>query len=346
MADTKLTALTEDTTPSASGLIYYVDDPTGSAASRKVTIENFLKAYYAPSGTMLNGKLVVSVASNNLTVALKTLAGADASAADPVIVNINGTVRTCTAALSVTRNAATNWCNAGAAELATKEIDYFAYLIWNTTPATDIIDIGFSRMPYYNIYSEASSTTTSEKYIATANGSAPTSTDDMVVIGRFAATLSAGAGYTWSVPTFTSSNLVQHPIYETRALGITPTFANFTVGNATLEAYYKIVMKRMYGKIGVVLGNTSSMGTAPTVVLPLTPSNLATTYEEIGQMTFRDTGTALYHGVLQYVSSNTASIAYYKVNGTAIEEAAVAATVPMTWASTDEFSMKYDYEIA
>jgi hypothetical protein len=345
MADTKLTALTEDTTPSASGLIYYVDDPTGSAASRKVTIENFLKAYYAPSGTMLNGKLVVSVASNNLTVALKTLAGADASAADPVIVNINGTVRTCTAALSVTRNAATNWCNAGAAELATKEIDYFAYLIWNTTPATDIIDIGFSRMPYYNIYSEASSTTTSEKYIATANGSAPTSTDDMVVIGRFAATLSAGAGYTWSVPTFTSSNLVQHPICETRLLTFTHTFTNFTKGNATEEATYKVIGKRVIGRGGEVLGNTSSMGSAPVFLLPFIPKNLATTYEEIGQMTFRDTGTAIFHGMLSYVDTNVANIFYYKVNGTAIEEAAVAATVPMTWASTDEFSYTLDYEI-
>jgi hypothetical protein len=49
--------------------------------------------------------------------------------------------------------------------------------------------------------------------------------------------------------------------------------------------------------------------------------------------------------MLSYVDTNVANIFYYKVNGTAIEEAAVAATVPMTWASTDEFSYTLDYEI-
>jgi hypothetical protein len=42
MADTKLTGLTEDTTPSTSGLLYYVDDPSGSPVSRKVTVLNAL----------------------------------------------------------------------------------------------------------------------------------------------------------------------------------------------------------------------------------------------------------------------------------------------------------------
>ena len=35
---------------------------------------------------------------------------------------------------------------------------------------------------------------------------------------EFGATLSAGAGYTWSVPTFTVNNLIQRPIYETKEL--------------------------------------------------------------------------------------------------------------------------------
>jgi hypothetical protein len=38
MADTKLTALTADTTPTSTGLMYYVDDPGGTPVSRKTTI--------------------------------------------------------------------------------------------------------------------------------------------------------------------------------------------------------------------------------------------------------------------------------------------------------------------
>jgi len=50
MADAKLTQLTEDTTPSTTGLVYYVDDPLGSPASRKATISNlFSSGTYTPT---------------------------------------------------------------------------------------------------------------------------------------------------------------------------------------------------------------------------------------------------------------------------------------------------------
>lgn len=191
--------------------------------------------------TMLNGKISVSVASNNITVAIKTLAGTDPSSSDPVYVRIGDTVRSITAALSVTKNAGTNWFNAGASEHAATELDYFVYLLWNTTPATDIVDIGFARVPFFRVYSEASGTSTNEKYLAFGNASTPTSTDDMVNIGRFGATLSAGAGYTWTVPTFTTVNLIQRPIYETRWISWTPTFTGFSANPTNIVHQYKII---------------------------------------------------------------------------------------------------------
>ena len=169
--------------------------------------------------------IAVSVASNNITVALKDKDGNDPSSETPVKIKIGNTIRTITSAVSVTKNAGTSWCSAGDSRFATKEIDYFVYLIWNTTPATDVIDIGFARIPYCKNYSEFSGTSTNEKYLAYGNASAPTSTDDLVVIGRFAATLSAGGSYNWSVPTFTSINLIQHPIYITRILSWVPAYS-------------------------------------------------------------------------------------------------------------------------
>lgn len=169
----------------------------------------------APQGFLLNGKIVPSVTSDNLTVALKTLAGTDPSASNPIHIRIGDTIRTITSALSVTKNAGTNWCNAGSSELATKEIDYFVYLGYN---ATDGVVLGFSRIPYGALYSDFSATTTNEKYCAISTITNATASDVYTNIGRFAATLSAGAGYTWSVPTFTPANLVNRPIYETRWL--------------------------------------------------------------------------------------------------------------------------------
>lgn len=211
---------------------------------------------YAPQGFLINGKIVPSVSSNNLTVALKTLAGTDPSATDPVYCRIGDTVRGITSALSVTKNAATNWCNAGSAELATKEIDYFVYLGYN---ATDGVVIGFSRYPGANSYDDFSTTTTNEKYCAISTITTAAATDYYEVIGRFAATLSAGAGYTWSVPTYTAKNLIQRPIYETRVLTWLPTWAGWSNNTATMN--YKVIGNQMiiYAWGG---GGTSNSATA------------------------------------------------------------------------------------
>ena len=225
-------------------------------------------AIQAPQGFLINGKIVPSVASNNLTVSLKTLAGTDPSATDPVYVRIGDTVRTISAALSVAKADGTNWMNAGSAELATKEIDYFVYLGYN---ATDGVVLGFSRYPGANQYSDFSATTTNEKYCAISTITNADAADYYSVIGRFAATLSAGAGYTWSVPTYTASNLIQRPIYETRKLTYAPTI---TAGSGSITSYtatgtYKVVANsvRLYNT--VTMTNAGTAGGECISTLPL-----------------------------------------------------------------------------
>ncbi len=215
-----------------------------------------------PEGTMWNGKIVPSVSSSNLTVAIKTLAGSDPSESDPVYCRIGDTVRSITAAISVTLAGGTNWFNAGSSELATKEIDYFVYLGYN---ATDGVVIGFSRIPFANLYSDFSATTTNEKYAGISTITNAVAGDNYVNIGRFAATLSAGAGYTWSVPTYTAKNLIQRPIYETRWLSWLPTYTgsgSLTYASVTGDrVVYKISGNNLFIEIktsGTTGGTTSS----------------------------------------------------------------------------------------
>ena len=193
-------------------------------------------------GGMVNGMISVTDAAG-ITLALKTKAGTDPSVTDPVFAMISGAVRVVTAALSISKADGTSWCNAGSAELATKEIDYFAYLGYN---ATDGVVIGFSRFPGASSYDDFSTTTTNEKYCAISTITNAAATDYYNVIGRFAATLSAGAGYTWTVQTFTAKNLIQRPIYETRWLNYNPnrTASGGTTPTYTLEDKnrYKIAM--------------------------------------------------------------------------------------------------------
>ena len=231
MADAKITALTEDTAPSLEDLIATVNDPGGSPANRKVTLANLLKILTPPQGFLINGKIVPSVTSSDLTVAIKGLDGNDPSATNPVYVRIGDTVRAITAALSVTKNDGTNWFAAGGGG----EKNYFVYLGYN---ATDGVVIGFSLLQYATQYGDFSATTTNASYAAISTITTAASTDYYEQIGMFAATLGASATYLWTVPTFTARNLIQRPVQEYRrllAVVQTPLGSSWTHANNTNE---------------------------------------------------------------------------------------------------------------
>jgi len=208
---------------------------TAQAHAAGATVNSFLTASMwnnvidyirdTPSRGLIGGVINVSVASNNLTVAVKTLQGTDPSPTNPVGIWIGNTLRWITEALSISANAGTNWFNAGSAELATIEINYFAYIGYN---ATDGITLGFARIPCARLYSDFNTTTTNERYARISTITNAAAGDNYVNVGRFAATLSAGAGYTWSVPTFTNANLIQEPIYETRWFSPSPVVVGFS----------------------------------------------------------------------------------------------------------------------
>lgn len=245
---------------------------------------NLVGPFPGPRGHLINGKIVVSVAANNLTVAIKGWDGNDPSATNPVFVSFGNMIKALTAALSVTKAAATNWANLGSASLGGLEHDLFVYLVWNTNLTPDAVDIFWSRIPYGNVYGDFSATTDNPKYAA-INATAPAATDECVLIGRFGATLSLGAGYTWTVPTFTSINLIQRPIYETRELTFT-TVRTVSGGTAptytTLDAgRYKIVYNRLKGRFNLVnaAGGTAGAGANAIVhTLPFSGSFLDTAY--------------------------------------------------------------------
>lgn len=246
------------------------DDVDDNLAAYHNELIDAIWGFNGPQGFLINGKISVTVVSDDLVVAIKTLAGADPSATDPVGVRIGDTVRLITAALSVTAADATNWCNAGSAALATQEIDYFVYLGYN---ATDGVVIGFSRIPSARQYSDFSATTTNEKFCKISTITTAASTDYYEVIGRFAATLSAGAGYTWTVPTFTAKNLIQRPIYETRWQNWTIAFTGFSAAPTDNVARYMITRStvRWYHRSGT---SGTSDSTSFIISLPFKISTL------------------------------------------------------------------------
>lgn len=216
------------------------------------------RALNAPQGFLINGKIERTVASNNLTVAIKTLAGANPSASDPVYIRIGDTIRTLTSALSRTLNAGTNWFAAGSTSLANAESDYFVYLIWNTTDTA--ISLGIGHEPDMVTFADAHATTTNFGYLA-YTGSAPASTDQMEVVGRFNATLSASASFNWSVPA--TSLIINQPVYETRVFSYT------NPGDAGGTFYWQQVrgVKKVWGLTASI--STSTGSTARNVNYPV-----------------------------------------------------------------------------
>jgi hypothetical protein len=98
-----------------------------------------------------------------------------------------------------------------------------------------------SRIPYARKYSDFSVTATNEKYAKISTITTASGTDVYENIGYFHAILSAGAGYTWSLPG--TAVIVNRPKYESDWLAWAPTFTGFSA-DPTMIARYKVLQDR------------------------------------------------------------------------------------------------------
>jgi hypothetical protein len=268
-----------------------------------------------PQGFADNYVITPSISSNNLVVALKTINGADPSAADPIPFRINNAKDTLTAALSLTVNAGTSVFNLGAAEFLALKQQLFVYIGWRAASST--IFLALSRIPFGKTYADFSATSTNEKYLA-YTGSAPASTDNVEVIGRIDVQNSGTASFNWSLPA--GAAVVNRPIFETDELTWTPTWSangSLTFGSVSNNINsYKIVKNEIRWHLRGVgtLGGTAN--TTVYYTFPFTPK-YTTNNNNIGWMLFADSsatpgsfGGTFYEqssGKIANIKYNTAS---------------------------------------
>jgi len=296
--------------------------------TNNLVIDNALKFNF-PQGYMVNGQTVVSVTSNNITFALKTNAGADATASDPIHVKIGNTIRTITTAVSATRNAGTNWCNSGATILAAQVVPYFVYLAWDSS--NSLVRIAASRIPYAVTYADFNATTTDERHGMFSV--APSSADEVTVIGRFLATLSATASFNWSVTS--AGSVVNRPIYESDRMIWIPSPAGWS-GTPTVVARYRVFSKSM--AIELSISGTSNATTA-TATMPFVNRNGVPSY---GFSYASDNGG---NNMATYsVNVSSANMDSYRVNGAAAG-VAITTTGTFTTSGTKAISPNLTYEI-
>lgn len=123
-----------------------------------------------------------------------------------------------------------------------------------------------------------------------------------------------------------------------------PSYTNFTLGNATVNAKYIQTGKTVSFYIRVILGSTSSMGTNPTFTLPVTATDFASN-DVIGSGTFNNSGTGYFGAgllnsttVCRLIAIDTSTAAGALLN--------ITASVPFVWAAGSFFQITGTYESA
>ena len=253
-------------------LAYALEDPSGTAADGAFKYSQLMFNRY---------KILVTVATSDLTVKVTHLDGNDPSAVRPMYFKIGNTIVSAVSALSITIVDGTNWFNAGGANHATLAVPYFVYVVWDSDSSAVALTIG--RKPYYRIVTTGMATTTSENHIY--NYANFTAGDNMANIGYFEAVLSAGAGYTWTVPPFKLNNLRHEPTYESQLMTFTISIAagNLTSGAGTPTTIPVVAQYKISGNLVFVkyLITCTTIGTASGAMTVATPLFLSTDTESI-----------------------------------------------------------------
>lgn len=128
-----------------------------------------------------------------------------------------------------------------------------------------------------------------------------------------------------------------------------PVFTNFSLGNGTLNyAKYIQIGKNVSVRIQVTLGGTSAVTGE---IIFTTPVSLNSDYSDksgmVGWCRVTDvSASTVYEGQCVFANSTNAKFVTLKSDGTYLSETGVSASIPMTWATGDVFSLTMEYEAA
>jgi hypothetical protein len=127
----------------------------------------------------------------------------------------------------------------------------------------------------------------------------------------------------------------------------TPSFTDFTAGNATITARYAQIGKMVHCQMRVILGSTSSVAGLITFTLPVTASvSVQGGYLGLNEAACLDSGTAQYPSRCALISSTQAVIFALAAGGTYLSTQSTGTTVPFTWTTNDQFLVNFVYEAA
>lgn len=178
-----------------------------------------------------------------------------------------------------------------------------------------------------------------------------TTTKYFYVTGVSGTTITVNGGSDYTVanaaitsPYFSNAATPQgHPLW----FNWTTTYVNITAGNGTTVAVFSMSGKTVNLRLNFTLGNSSSVGTAPTFTLPVTSVNYAgPTTTPIGGLRVFDASGGEYVGSTYWLTTTTAIIQAWDAAATTLRPSNISSTNPMTWTTNDGFTLAATYEAA
>lgn len=126
-----------------------------------------------------------------------------------------------------------------------------------------------------------------------------------------------------------------------------PTWTGVTIGNAVVTAKYIQIGKKVTVRVAAVLGTTSSVTGMISLSLPVTAAAYTgtVTIPPLGISVYWN-GTSAMTGQVQLESTSLARLYVFNAAGTYSTLTNLGATIPFTWASTNEIQLTFTYEAA
>lgn len=135
----------------------------------------------------------------------------------------------------------------------------------------------------------------------------------------------------------------------TRGLYIpwTPTYVNLTIGNGVVVSRYIQLGDDVRGYFHFTLGDSSSVGTTPTISTPVTASaSYVLINNWIGGAMLNDSGSEGIIGSVRLETVDTMQAVSAFVTGTHIRHAGITSTSPFTWTTGDSINFSFGFEAA
>lgn len=130
-----------------------------------------------------------------------------------------------------------------------------------------------------------------------------------------------------------------------------PSFTNFTTTSATISGTYIQIGKTVIGEIYITAGAGTAFGTGAYFTPPVTQAAKYNSgrFKPVGNISFQDSGTAIFNGVLMFDQASASNAIIFYVNGSAAtytNPTSTTATVPFTIAAGDTMGLQFMYEAA